>query len=344
MRLSEIAERLSCDLEGDGFIEIDRVAGLDEAGPGALSFFANRRYAPALRRTRASAVIAAFGEEGAPCAVLRTSAPYLTFARAVALFADPWRPPAGVHPSACVEPGAIIGRDVSIGPFAVVAEGARVGDRTIVSAHVVIGRSAAVGEDCVLHAHASIRERVRLGHRVVVQDGAVIGSDGYGFARTPEGTHYKIPQIGGVVIEDDVEIGANTTIDRPAVGETRIAAGTKIDNLVQVAHGVRIGRHALLAAQAGVAGSAIIEDHVTLAGQVGVVGHLTVGRGAVVTAQSGVAHSVEAGAFVSGSPAFANRDWLKASAAFRRLPELRKLLAELERRIAAIEAGGGGEP
>jgi UDP-3-O-[3-hydroxymyristoyl] glucosamine N-acyltransferase len=183
-----------------------------------------------------------------------------------------------------------------------------------------------------------VRERVRIGNRVVLQDGAVVGSDGFGFARQPDRTHYKIPQIGDVVIEDDVEIGANTAIDRPAVGETRIAAGAKLDNLVQVAHGVRIGRNALLAAQAGVAGSSVLEDEVTLAGQVGVAGHITIGKGTIATAQTGIPNSVEPGSFVSGYPAIPNRDWLKASAVFRKLPELRKLVADLERRITELEA------
>ena len=180
------------------------------------------------------------------------------------------------------------------------AEGARIGARTIVHPHVTIGRFAEIGDDCVIHAHVSIRERVRVGNRVVLQDGAVIGSDGFGFARRRDGTHDKIPQIGGVVIEDDVEIGANTTIDRPAVGETRIGAGTKIDNLVQIAHGVHVGRNVLLAAQVGIAGSTTIEDGVTLAGQVGVAGHLTIGKGAIATAQTGIPNSVEPGAFISG--------------------------------------------
>jgi UDP-3-O-[3-hydroxymyristoyl] glucosamine N-acyltransferase len=189
----------------------------------------------------------------------------------------------------------------------------------------------------VIHARVSIRERVVLGRRVVVQDGAVIGSDGFGFAQRPDGTHYKIPQVGGVAIEDDVEIGANTTIDRPAVGETRIGAGTKIDNLVQVAHGVTIGRDVLLAAQVGIAGSTTLEDRVTLAGQVGVAGHLTVGKGVIATAQTGIPNSVDAGAFISGYPAVDNRDWLKSSAVFRRLPELKKQLTELQKRLDALE-------
>jgi UDP-3-O-[3-hydroxymyristoyl] glucosamine N-acyltransferase len=179
---------------------------------------------------------------------------------------------------------------------------------------------------------------VQLGNRVIVQDGAVIGSDGFGFARRPDGTHHKIPQIGGVVIEDDVEVGANTAIDRPAVGETRIGAGTKIDNLVQVAHGVTIGRDVLLAAQVGIAGSTTIEDRVTLAGQVGVSGHITVGKGTIATAQTGIPNSVAPGSFISGYPAIENRDWLKSSAIFRKLPELRKAIADLDARLERLES------
>jgi UDP-3-O-[3-hydroxymyristoyl] glucosamine N-acyltransferase len=338
VKLQEIADRLECRLEGDGAIEITGVATLEDAQPGQLTFFANPKYIVELKQTRASAVIAGDAADGAHLAVLRARNPYLTFARAVELFADPWHPPAGVHPLATVEEGAVIAADASVGAFVVIGEGARVGARTVIRSHVSIGRFAQIGEDCVVHAQASVRERVRIGNRVVLQDGAVVGSDGFGFARQPDRTHYKIPQIGEVVIEDDVEIGANTTIDRPAVGETRIAAGAKLDNLVQVAHGVRIGRNALLAAQAGVAGSSVLEDEVTLAGQVGVAGHITIGKGTIATAQTGIPNSVEPGSFVSGYPAIPNRDWLKASAVFRKLPELRKLVADLERRIAELEA------
>jgi UDP-3-O-[3-hydroxymyristoyl] glucosamine N-acyltransferase len=345
MTLEEIARHLECTLEGDGSIPIDGISTLEQAGPGQLTFFANPRYAAELRTTRASAVIAGRQADGAPCAVLRVTDPYLAFARVVELFADPWRPPAGIHPLAAVDPGADVAPDASIGPFVVVGAGARIGRRTILHPHASVGRQARIGEDCVVHAHASVRERVCLGNRVVLQDGAVVGSDGYGFARRPDGTHHKIPQIGGVLIEDDVEIGANTTVDRPAVGETRIAAGTKIDNLVQVAHGVRIGRDVLLAAQVGIAGSSVLEDRVTLAGQVGVAGHITIGAGTIATAQTGIPNSVEPGSLIYGYPAIANRDWLKASAIFRKLPELKKLVAELERRIAGLEAAGGsGRP
>ena len=203
----------------------------------------------------------------------------------------------------------------------VVAAGARIGARTVVGSHVSIGRYAEIGDDCVLHAHVSVRERVRIGQPGrffrTARSSAATASGSRG---QPNGSHYKIPQIGGVVIEDDVEIGANSTIDRPAVGETRIGAGTKIDNLVQVAHGVRIGRNSLLAAQVGVAGSSVLEDGVTLAGQVGVAGHITIGKGTIATAQTGIPNSVEPGSFISGYPAIPNRDWLKASAVFRKLP------------------------
>lgn len=337
MKLHDIAARLECRLEGDGEIDVGRVAGIEDAGPGDLTFFANPKYSAALRATRAAAVILSERAEAAPCAMLRTHHPYLAFAKAVALFADGWRPAPGVHTLALVEPDAAVAGDASVGPFVVISSGARVGARTILHPHVVVGRDAEIGDDCLVHARVSIRERVRIGHRVILQDGAIIGSDGFGFARTPEGTHHKIPQVGGVVIEDDVEIGANTTIDRPAVGETRIGAGTKIDNLVQVAHGVTIGRHVLLAAQVGIAGSSTLEDGVTLAGQVGVAGHLTLGKGVVATAQTGIPNSVPTGSFISGYPAIANRDWLKSSAVFRRLPELRKTVADLERRIAELE-------
>jgi len=337
LKLRELAERLECRLDGDGDLDVTRVTGIEEPGPSDLTFFANNKYAAALRATRAGAVILGEQAEPAPCAMLRTTNPYLAFAKAVELFAEPWRPPPGVHPLAFVADGAQISPDASIGPFVAVGEGARIGARSILLPHVTVGRDARVGDDCLIHARASIRERVVVGDRVIIQDGAVIGSDGYGFARNTDGAHYKIPQLGGVIIEDDVEIGANTTIDRPAVGATRIGAGTKIDNLVQVAHGVSIGKRSLLAAQVGIAGSTTLEDSVTLAGQVGVAGHLTIGKGTIATAQTGIPNSVEPGAFISGYPAIDNRDWLKASAIFRKLPELRKTVADLERRLAKLE-------
>jgi UDP-3-O-[3-hydroxymyristoyl] glucosamine N-acyltransferase len=338
LKLKDIAQRLGCRLEGDGEVEITRVAGIEQAQAGDLTFFVNPRYAAHLRSTRASAVILGERAEAAPCAMLRSANPYLTFARAVELLVPPPAAVPGINRLADVAATASIAADASIGPFVSIAGDARVGARTVVYPHVTIGAGAVIGDDCVIHARVSIRARVTIGHRVVIQDGAVIGSDGFGFARQADGTHYKIPQVGGVVIEDGVEIGANTTIDRPAVGATRIGAGTKIDNLVQIAHGVTLGRDVLLAAQVGIAGSTTIEDGVTLAGQVGVAGHLTIGKGVVASAQTGIPNSVDAGSFVSGYPAIDNRDWLKASAVFRRLPELRKTLAALQQRLDDLES------
>ena len=319
---------------------------LEAAVPGDVSFLSNPKYAAQLAATRASAVILGEDVEPAPCAMLRAGDPYLAFAAAVSLLAPDDRPAPGVSPSAQVDPGASIGQDCHIGAFAVVGAGAVIGARTIVHAHAVIYPGVNLGEDCVIHAHVSIRERCRLGNRVIVQNGAVIGSDGFGFAPRPDGTYQKIPQTAPVVIEDDVEIGANTTIDRPAVGETRIEAGSKIDNLVQVAHGVRVGRNVMLVAQVGIAGSTSVGDSVVLAGQVGVAGHLHIGKGTRATAQTGIPNSLPDGSFVSGYPAIDNRDWLKSSVVFRRLPEIKKALADLEKRLAGLEArlGAGPEP
>ena len=337
MKLREIAERLSCRLDGDGEVEIGGVAGIEDAGPGDLTFLANPRYTQALHTTRAAAVIVAVDAPPAPCATLRSDTPYLAFARAVGLLTPALPSEPGVHRLAAVDVSARLGEGVSIGPFVSVGPDVTIGPRTVILPHVTIGRGATIGDECRLHSHVSIRERVVLGLRVVVQDGAVIGADGFGFAKRPDGSYEKIPQPGVVVIEDDVEIGANTTIDRPAVGETRVRAGTKIDNLVQVAHGVRVGRDTLLCAQVGIAGSSTVGDHVVLAGQVGVAGHLDIGDAVVATAQTGIPNSVEANTIVSGYPAIPNRDWLKASAVFKRLPELKKAVADLEARLEALE-------
>lgn len=342
MTLAELAERLGCRLEGDASLVITRVAALEDAGPGDVSFFANPRYADALARTRASAVIASDGVE-VPGAALRTDEPYVAFARALEILHPVPRPPAGVHPTAVIDPSATIDPTASIGPFVVVGAGAVVGARTIVREHVVLGEGAVVGDDTLLHAHVAVRERVTIGHRVIVQNHAVIGSDGFGFAPQKAGGFVKVPQVGTVVIGDDVEIGALTSIDRPPVGATVVGAGTKIDNLVQIGHGVEIGRETLLAAQVGIAGSTVVGDRVVLAGQVGVAGHVTIGDRVRATAQTGIPGSVDAGAFVSGYPAIDNRDWLKASAVFRRLPELRKAVADLTRRLEALAPSGRDE-
>jgi UDP-3-O-[3-hydroxymyristoyl] glucosamine N-acyltransferase len=339
VKLRDLAERLHCRVDATaGDIEIARVAGIEQAQPGDLTFLANPRYRPLLGGTRASAVILSTTDDSpAPCAILRSDNPHLSFAQALQVFRQPVAPAQGIDPLSSIASDARLGAEVSIGPFVTIGAGAVVGARTVVYPSVVIGPQARIGDDCIVHANVSVREGVVVGNRVVLQNGAVIGSDGFGFVRQPDGSHFKIPQLADVVIEDDVEIGANTTIDRPPVGETRIRAGAKIDNLVQIAHGVSVGRNALLAAQVGVAGSATIEDDVVLAGQVGVSGHLRIGKGVIATAQTGIPNSVEAGEFVSGYPAIPNREWLKASAVFRRLPVLKKRIAKLEARIAELE-------
>ena len=324
-------------MEGDAAIEIRRVAKIEDAGPGDLTFLANPKYASKLAGTRASAVIMNGEAVKAPCAVIRSASPYLTFARAAQVLSPITPPPPGIHPLAAVAGDAQVDPTATVGAYAVIGSRAIIGARTIVHPHVVIGDDAAVGPDCVLHAHVSIRERCTIGARVILQNGVVVGSDGYGFAQRPDGTHEKIPQTAPVVIEDDVEIGANTTVDRPAVGETRIKAGTKIDNLVQIGHGVVVGRNALLAAQVGLAGSTVIGDHVMFGGQSGAAGHLTIGDRAKVGARAAVFTSVDEGAYVSGSPAIDSGEWRRASAIFRRLPELRRQLRALEDRLKKLE-------
>ncbi len=335
MILRELASRLGCPVRGDGEVEVQRVRGIEDSGPGDLTFVANRRYVTRLSTTRASAVIVS-PELETPLPSLLSPNPYLAYARAARLLHPDQHPPAGVHPSAVVDPTAELAAGVHVGALAVLGPRVRVGAGTVIHPHVVLYPDVVVGEECILHSGVQVRERCRLGRRVVVQNGAVIGGDGFGFARDQDGRYEKIPQVGIVVIEDDVEIGALSAIDRASMGETRIGRGTKLDNLVQIGHSVTVGEHTVLAGQVGVAGSTRIGNRVTLAGQVGVAGHLTIGDGAVATAQTGIPSSVEAGVVVSGYPAIDNREWLKASAVFPRLPELHKRLRELERRLEEL--------
>jgi UDP-3-O-[3-hydroxymyristoyl] glucosamine N-acyltransferase len=338
VKLRELAERLGCRLEGDGDVEVVRVAGIQDAKSGDLTFVANSKYESALGTTHASAVLLREGPLTAPCAILRTPDPYLAFARAVGLFAPVWRPEGGVHAMAAVAATARLGRNVSIGAFVAVGNGTTIGDNTVIFPNVTVGNGVQIGSDCVIHSNVAIRERVVIGNRVILQNGVVLGSDGYGFVRRSDGTHEKIPQVADVVIEDDVELGANTTVDRPAVGETRIRSGTKIDNLVQIAHGVTVGRNVLMAAQVGIAGSTDIEDEVVFGGQVGVGGHLTIGRGSVAVGQSGVTNSLPPGAMVAGYPAIDSHEWRRSSVLFKRLPELKRRIEELEARLAELSA------
>ncbi len=337
MRLGDLAARLGAELRGDPGVEVTAVAPLDRAGPGDVSFLSNPKYAPLLRQTRASAVIVGPDVDLEGPAALVTPNPYLAFARAVELLHPQEHPRRGVEEGAWVHPTARLGEGVTALAGSRVDEGAQVGDGTILYPGVYVGRGARVGRDCVLHANAVVREGCVLGDRVILQPGAVVGSDGYGYARDGH-RHVKIPQVGIAVLEDDVEVGANSTIDRAALGETRIGRGTKIDNLVQIGHNVTVGEHCLLVALVGVSGSTRIGNHVVLAGQVGVAGHITVGDGAMVGAQSGVASDVEPGARLLGSPAIPSTEWMRAQSLVRRLPRLRQRIREMERRLAELEA------
>ncbi len=327
MKLEQIASALNARLEnGSPDTEITGVAGIEEARPGQITFLANPKYAAAARTTLASAVILAENFPALSTAMLRSMNPYLTFARAIALFYQPPRYAPGVHPTAVVHPSAKIGENAHIGPYVVIDENVSIGRNAVLLAHVVIYRGAQIGDHFFAHAHAVVREYCRLGNDVVLQNGAVIGADGYGFAKDDSGHWYKIVQSGPAVLEDKVEVQANACVDRASVGETQIARGTKIDNLVQVGHGSRVGEDTLLCAQVGLAGSTKVGNKVILAGQVGVAGHCKIGDGTIATAQSGIPNDVAAGAVVSGYPAIDNKLWLRCSAAFNKLPEIVKAM------------------
>ncbi len=323
MKLSAIASALGARLEnGSSETEIRGLNGIEQAGPGELTFISNPKYVAAAKTTKASAVIVAEDFPAIPAAMLRAKDPYLSFARALELFHQPVRYAPGVHPTAVVHATAKVGANAHIGPYVVINEDVEIGATAVLLAHVVIYRAVKIGTNFFAHAHAVVRENCRIGNNVLLQNGVVVGADGFGFAKTAEGRWHKIPQPAPVVIGDDVEVQANSCIDRASVGETRIGRGTKIDNLVQVGHGSQVGEDALLCAQVGLAGSTEIGNKAILTGQVGVVGHCKVGENAIVTPQSGVANDVPAGALVSGAPAVDHRAWLKYSAILPRLPEI----------------------
>jgi len=327
MRLSAIASALDARLEnGSPDTEITGLNGIEQAGLGELTFVSNPKYGAAARSTKASAVIVAEDFPAIPTAMLRAKDPYLAFARALELFHQPLRYAPGVHPTAVVHSSVKIGRGAHLGPYVVIDEDVEIGDDAVLLAHVAIYRGVTIGKKFFAHAHAVVRENCRIGNNVVLHNGVVIGSDGFGFAKTGDARWYKIAQPAPVVIEDDVEIQANSCIDRASVGETRIRRGVKIDSLVQVGHGSRVGEDALLCSQVGLGGSTEIGDRVILTGQVGVVGHCRVGDDAIVTPQSGVANDIPAGALVSGAPAVDHKLWLKYSALLSKLPEMARVL------------------
>ncbi len=340
MTAAQLAQRVQGSVEGPGDVEIRAVAGLHEAGAGDLAFLGNLRYAPWVARTRAGAVLVGRTWQGdrGTASLIRVERPEQAFATLATLFAPPpTRHPAGIHPTAIVGEGAVLGDGVAVGPYAVIGPECRIGARSVIEAHVVLGEHCELGEDCHLHPHVSVRERVAMGHRVVVHNGSVLGSDGYGYTiRTGadgKPSAEKIPQVGRVVIGDDVEIGANVTIDRARFGATRIGNRVKIDNLVQIAHNVVIGDDSGIIAQVGISGSTRIGSGVVVWGQAGLAGHLDIGDGAQVLAQAGVSRDVAPGAIVVGAPAADRREAVKTFALPRTVERLRQRIEALEQAV-----------
>jgi UDP-3-O-[3-hydroxymyristoyl] glucosamine N-acyltransferase len=343
MKLSDVAEKLSCRLEGDPSAEITGIAGMDHATAGQITFLANRRYFPLLHTTRATAIFIEDGirierDPGLPSlAALRSNNPYLAFARAIELFYQPPAYAPAVHPTAVIAKSAQIGAGAHIGPYCFVDEEVAIGDHSVLHSFVSIYRGAKIGSHFFAHSHSVVREYCRIGNRVILQNGVVIGADGLGFAKQKDGSWYKMNQSGPAVLEDDVEVQANACVDRATVGETRIARGAKIDDLVLIGHASQVGPNAMLCGQVGLAGSTKVGDGCILAGQVGTAGHLTIGNGAVITAQSGVPNDVPPAGLYSGYPAVENRQWLKTQAALNRLPDLQRKIRELEEEIAKLK-------
>ncbi len=335
--LQELADYLGGVVRGDGSVVVNGLAPLEGAGPDKLTFLANPKYAAKVAETKAAGVLMAPGGESYGRNLIELANPYLGFAKLLTLFYTQPHPPLGILPEAVVGTGVTLGEGISIYPGAVVGNNVTIGERVVIYPGAVIYDGAVIGDDCVIHANAVVRERCRLGKRCKLQPGAVIGSDGFGYA--PDGaSYYPIPQIGIVVLEDDVEIGANATVDRAALEVTLIKRGTKLDNLVQIAHNCQIGEDTMLCSQVGISGSSKIGNHVTLTGQVGVAGHLTIGDNVIVGAQSGVPGSLAGNAYYSGTPTMPHKEWLRTMGVLPKLPEMRKKMTELEKKIAALEA------
>jgi UDP-3-O-[3-hydroxymyristoyl] glucosamine N-acyltransferase len=336
MKLSDIAKALNARIENaPANTEITGVAGIEHAARGHLTFVSNPKYNAAAKTTKASAVIVAENFPAISAGMLRSNNPYLAWAKAIELF---YRPPTyapGIHPTAVVHPTAKkkLGEHAHIGPYVVIDEDVVIGDNAVLLAHVVIYRGVTIGNNFLAHAHAVVREFCHLGDNVLLQNGAVVGCDGFGFAKNEDNGHWhKIVQSGNVVVESEAEIQANTCIDRASIGETRIGRGSKLDNLVHIGHSCTIGHDTLLCAQVGLAGTTEVGNNVILAGQVGVSGHVKIGDGAIAIAQSGIPHDVPAGAMVSGAPAIDHKLWLKCCAAYAKLPEIARAVRKLSER------------
>lgn len=335
--LKEIAKLIGGEIIGDEGTVITGVAGIKEAQEGDITFVANPKYIPFIHQTRASAVITSKDMLSAPRPIIRTENPSLAFAKMISLITpNEVEHPEGIHPTAILGRNISLGAGVSIGPYTVIEDNVSIGDRTIIYANCYVGHSAKIGSKTLIYSNVSLRERVTIGSRVIIHSGSVIGSDGFGFV-TIDGAHHKIPQTGTVEVGDDVEIGANVTIDRARFDKTVIGRGTKIDNLVQIAHNVIIGENSIIVAQAGISGSTIIGKGVTLAGQAGLVGHITVGDGAVVAAQGGVTKSIAPNTVVSGYPAKPHDIAKRINACVQNLPKLYKTITELKKRIEELE-------
>lgn len=343
MTTCELAAKLGCEVVGDPDLEITGVAPMEQAGPSELTFLANPKYTHKVKDTRAGAILITAPLRDAGITCLISANPYLDFARALELFYQPPRPCPGIHPLAAIAASAQIGENASIGAFAAVGENVVIGRNAILHPHVVIYEGASIGDDFYAHSHAAVREFCRIGNRVTLGNGVVVGGDGYGFAHREDKSHYKIPQSGLTVIEDDVEIQSLCSIDRATIGETRVKRGAKIDSLVQVGHACTVGEDNLICAQVGLAGSTVLGKNVLLTGQVGVSGHLTIHDNAIVYAQSGIGGDVKEGAVVSGSPAFDARDWLRAVTAFQKLPDLVKSVRELSKKLEQLEKSLGAK-
>ncbi len=334
--LKELAELLGGKVVGDGDVEISGVASIDEANPGTITFIANPKYLPKLAQTKASAIIVSPEVTQAEKPLLCVANPYLAFAKVVSLCSSQPYQPKGIDAQAWVSPTAQLGKDLTLYPFVYVGDRCRIGDRVTLYPGVFIGEDSSVGEESILYPNVSIYSRTVIGKRVILHSGVVVGSDGFGYAKDGK-KNVKIPQVGTVEIEDDVEIGSNTTIDRAALGKTIIRRGVKIDNLVQVAHNVIIGEDSIIVAQVGISGSTKIGSNVTLAGQVGVVGHIEIGDNVMVGAQAGVTHDLPANQGYVGSPALPHREFLRAITVFPKLPEMKKTLNEIEKRLKELE-------
>lgn len=343
MTTRELAAKLGCEVVGNSDLEITGLAPMETAGSSELTFLANPKYAHKVKNTRAGAILIAAPLHEAAITCLVSSNPYFDFARALELFYQPPRLCPGIHPLASIDASARLGENASIGAFAVVGGNVVIGRNAVLHPHVVIYEGARIGDDFYAHSQATVREFCRIGNRVTLGNGVVVGGDGFGFARQHDRSHYKIPQSGSTVVEDDVEIQSLCSIDRATIGETRVKRGAKIDSLVQVGHACVVGEDNLLCAQVGLAGSTVLGKNVLLTGQVGVSGHLTIHDNAIVYAQSGIGGDVKEGSVVSGSPAFDARDWLRAVTAFQKLPDLVKSVRELSKKVEQLEKSLGAK-